>query len=78
METVPYLGLMEVLGIELEREPYTPIADSLWMCDYERIKDHGAYKDVIDNLLLVKPMMVLWLVQELVKSIKENLELIFN
>ena len=53
METVPYFGLVEVLGIELEREPYTPIANSLWMCDYERIEDHGAYKDVIERLELM-------------------------
>lgn len=38
------------MGIDLEREPYSPICDRLWMCDYERIEDHGAYREVILRL----------------------------
>ena len=53
MEKKPYAGLVEVLGIELEREPYTPISNSLWMCDYERVEDHGAYKEIIERLELM-------------------------
>ena len=50
MEKKPYAGLVEVLGIELEHEPFTPICDRLWMCDFERIEDHGAYKSVLERL----------------------------
>ena len=50
MEKKPYAGLVEVLGIELEREPFTPICDRLWMCDFERIEDHGAYREVVERL----------------------------
>ena len=52
-ERVPYQGIIEVLGIDIEREPYTPITNKLWMCDYERIEDHGAYKDVLVRLELM-------------------------
>ena len=38
------------MGIDIEREPFTPICDRLWMCDYERVEDHGAYRDVIVRL----------------------------
>lgn len=50
LEQGPYVGLVEVLGGELEREPYTSLADSLWMCDFERIEGHGAYREVIERL----------------------------
>ncbi len=50
LERKPYLGLVEVLGIDLEREPFTPICDRLWMCDFERIEDHGDYRDVLQRL----------------------------
>ena len=53
LESKPYRGLVEVMGIELEREPYAPICDRLWMCDYERIEDHGDYRDVILRLELM-------------------------
>jgi hypothetical protein len=49
-EAVPYKELIPILGLELEREPFAPLSDRLWMCDYERIEDHGAYADVIDRL----------------------------
>jgi hypothetical protein len=50
LERKPFAGLVEVLGIELEREPFTPICDRLWMCDFERVEDHGAYRDVVLRL----------------------------
>jgi len=53
MENAPYTGLVEALGFELEREPYSAIVNSLWMCDYERIEDHGAYKEIVERLELM-------------------------
>ena len=53
MEKAPYAGLVEALGVELEREPYSAIVNSLWMCDYERIEDHGAYREVLVRLELM-------------------------
>lgn len=50
LERRPYRGLVEVMGAELEREPYTPISDRLWMCDHERVEDHGAYREVLMRL----------------------------
>lgn len=50
LEAKPFVGLVEVMGIDLEREPYSPICDRLWMCDFERIEDHGAYRDVVLRL----------------------------
>ena len=53
LESKPYQGLIEVMGIEVEREPFTPVSNRIWMCDYERIEDHGAYRDVLDRLELM-------------------------
>ena len=53
LEKAPYQGIIEVLGIDLEREPYTPICHRLWMCDYERIEDHGSYADILTRLELM-------------------------
>ena len=50
LETTPYKGLIEAMGFELEEEPYTPLCDPLWMCDYERVEDHGAYVEVLQRL----------------------------
>lgn len=50
IEKNPYEALFDALGIELEREPFTPICDRLWMCDLERVEDNGAYKDVLARL----------------------------
>jgi hypothetical protein len=50
IESKPYEALFDVLGIELEREPWTPICDRLWMCDLERVEDHGAYREVLERL----------------------------
>jgi hypothetical protein len=53
MEKHPYEVIVDVLGIELERDPFTPICDRLWMCDLERVEDHGAYRDVVERLELM-------------------------
>jgi hypothetical protein len=53
MEASPYAGLVEALALDIEREPYSPMANSIWMCDYERIEDHGAYKDIVERLELM-------------------------
>lgn len=53
IEQSPYIKLVETLAIDVEREPYIPIANSLWMCDYERIDDHGSYIDIIKRLELM-------------------------
>ncbi len=50
MEGKPYSHLVEALGYEIEREPFTPICAGMWMCDCERIEDNGAYISVIERL----------------------------
>ena len=50
LESVPYQGLVDVLGMDIGEEPFTPLCNQLWMCDYERIEDHGAYKEVLRRL----------------------------
>lgn len=50
LEAKPYKALAETMGIDIEREPWTPISDRLWMCDFERIEDHGDYRSVVDRL----------------------------
>ncbi|MBY0572263.1 MAG: hypothetical protein K2P84_01165 [Undibacterium sp.] len=49
-EAEPYKDIILALGMEIEREPYTPICDKLWLCDYERIEDHGAYVEILNRL----------------------------
>jgi len=50
LERKPFRGLVEALARDIEREPFTPITDRLWLCDYERVEDHGAYRDVLLRL----------------------------
>lgn len=50
LERKPYRALIEAMGHDIEREPFTPICDRLWMCDYERIEDQDAYVEVLDRL----------------------------
>lgn len=50
LEREPFRHLIETLGHGVEREPFTPISDRLWMCDYERVEDHGAYVEVVERL----------------------------
>lgn len=49
-EAAPYKELIPTLGFEMERDSFAPICNRLWMCDYERVEDHGAYADVIARL----------------------------
>lgn len=49
-EATPYKELIPTLGFEMERDSFAPICNRLWMCDYERVEDHGAYTDVIARL----------------------------
>ena len=49
-EAEPYKELIPVLGFEMERDVFGPLCPRLWMCDYERVEDHGAYADVIARL----------------------------
>ena len=53
IEKEPYKGIVEALGYEIEREPFTPVCMKLWMCDYERIEDHGAYAEIMERLELM-------------------------
>ncbi|MDM3870154.1 hypothetical protein QSV34_02165 [Porticoccus sp. W117] len=53
IESAPYKPIIEALASEIEREPYSPISNNLWMCDYERIEDHGAYIEIIERLELM-------------------------
>lgn len=50
LEATPYTGLIEAMGMDLEEEPFAPLCNQLWMCDYERIEDHGAYVEVLQRL----------------------------
>jgi len=53
MENDPYHHLIEEIGFDNEREPFSPICNRLWMCDFERIEDHGDYKSLIERLCLL-------------------------
>lgn len=52
-EAKPYYNIIEALGWDIQRDDYSPMCASLWMCDYERIEDHGAYKEIIERLQLL-------------------------
>jgi hypothetical protein len=49
-EATPFKELIPTLGFEMERDSFAPLCNRLWMCDYERVEDHGAYADVIRRL----------------------------
>ena len=53
IESEPYKALVEALASDIEREPYSPVCNKLWMCDYERIEDHGAYTEIIERLQIM-------------------------
>lgn len=53
MERAPYRELVTSLATEIEREPFTPKCDRLWLCDFECIEDTGAYREVIERLELM-------------------------
>jgi len=50
IERSPYRELVTVLATAIEREPFTPKCDRLWLCDFECIEDHGSYRDVVARL----------------------------
>lgn len=50
MEAKPFRVLAEAMGHEIEREPWTPISDRLWMCEVERIEGSGSYQSVVERL----------------------------
>ena len=50
LEAEPFGRLAEALARSLERPPWTPIADRLWLCDLECIEDDGAYVEVVERL----------------------------
>lgn len=52
-EASPYIKILEALGRDLRREPYTPMCNRLWLCDRKQIKDHGAYRQVIERLQIL-------------------------
>lgn len=52
-EKHPFRQLIQVLGMETERPPYPPLCDRLFMCDYERIEDHGSYRELLERLELM-------------------------
>lgn len=49
-EASPFKELIPTLGFEMERGSFAPLCHRLWMCDYERVEDHGAYADVVARL----------------------------
>lgn len=49
-EAAPFKELIPVLGMEIERDDFAPLCARLWMCDYERIEDPGAYAEIIARL----------------------------
>ena len=53
MEASPYKGIVDALAFDIEREPFSPVSNTLWMCDYERIEGHGAYRDILVRLELM-------------------------
>jgi hypothetical protein len=50
LEAEPYRGVIEVMGYDMEREPFTPLCDRLWMCDYECIEGPGSYREILERL----------------------------
>jgi hypothetical protein len=50
LEARPYEGVVQALGYDVEREPFTPACDRVWMCDLERIEDEGDYVAVVERL----------------------------
>jgi len=50
LEANTYKDLIVTLGYEMERDPFVPLCNRLWMCDYERIEDTGSYAEIIERL----------------------------
>ena len=56
IEAQPYYAIVKILGSEIQREPWTPICDSFWICDFERIENQGAYCDILKRLHAMSQM----------------------
>ena len=50
LEAEPYSLLIQALGMDVQREPFPPLCERVWLCDFERIEDHGDYRDVVLRL----------------------------
>lgn len=49
-EEQPYSLLYQILGLTIEREPWTPITNKCWNFDLEAIEDNGGYVDIMTNI----------------------------
>ncbi|UOK42193.1 MULTISPECIES: hypothetical protein [Flavobacterium] len=49
-EKDPWVLMYTTLGMEIEKEPWTPITDRCWHFDLEAIEDNGAYVDIMKNI----------------------------
>lgn len=53
-EATPFLLLAEIMGSEVEAEPYGRLfSDNLWNIDLECIEDHGAYTGLINDMIRI-------------------------
>jgi hypothetical protein len=50
LEARPYAALAEAMASDLEREPFTPLCERLWMLDYECIEGPGSYREILERL----------------------------
>ena len=50
LEQEPFKLLATSMAYTIEREPWTPVADRLWMCDFERIEGPGSYRSILVRL----------------------------
>jgi len=49
-EAAPYRKIIEVLGCQIQRKPFNPMCDRLWLCDYECIDDNSAFRKILERL----------------------------
>ena len=50
LEARPYTALAQAMAHDVQREPFTPLCDRLWFCDYECIEGPGSYRLVLERL----------------------------
>ena len=53
IESDPFSQILSVLGSTLGDDNQTPICESIWMCDFECIHDHGDYVKIIERFRLL-------------------------
>jgi len=46
----PYRLLIDTLALDIQREPFLPMSNKLWMCDYEAIEGRGDYVAILNRL----------------------------